>query len=149
VGQRRLGQEVVGQPVREPGQGVGGQRRDDQEICALQVRVRITARLRPREGMERLRGDEALRPAREQRLHIVSRLDEQPDELAGLVGRDAAGDADEDPRHAHIVPPESNQEAARAAVEDAAQPRNAAGFRGLARRGSAKERIRDCASSYL
>jgi hypothetical protein len=104
VGERRLGHEVVGQPVREPGKRIGGQRRDHEEIRALKVRVWISARLRAGERVERLRGDEALRPAREQWVHIVSRLHEQADELAGLVGRDAAGDADKDPRHAHIVP---------------------------------------------
>jgi hypothetical protein len=34
----------------------------------------------------------------------VPALDEEPDELAGLVRRDAAGDPEEDARHRPIVP---------------------------------------------
>ena len=44
-------------------------------------------------------GDELLRAARDQRDHVVPGLDEQPRQLARLVGRDAAGYAEEDASH--------------------------------------------------
>jgi hypothetical protein len=34
----------------------------------------------------------------------MAALDEEPQELAGLVGRDAAGDPEQDARHRPIVP---------------------------------------------
>ena len=102
--ERRLGEQVVREPVRESRERVGRQRRDDQQVCVRQVRVRIGGRVLPRERPERLRRDEPLRAARGHGRHVVPGADEQPHELAGLVGRDASGHPDEDPRHGHIVP---------------------------------------------
>ena len=102
--ERRLGEEVVGEPVRESRERVGRQRRDDQQVGVLQVRVRIGRRMLARQRPERLRRDEPLRPARGHGRHVVPGADEQPYELAGLVGRDAARHPDEDLRHGDIVP---------------------------------------------
>ena len=41
VGERRLGEHVVGETVRETGHRVRGQRGDHEQLGALQVRVRI------------------------------------------------------------------------------------------------------------
>ena len=59
VRERGLGEDVVREPVREPRERVRRQRRDDEEIGALEVRVRAFGRLAG-ERVERLRGDEAL-----------------------------------------------------------------------------------------
>ena len=57
-----------------------------------------------RERDERLARDEALRPGCHERDDVVSGLDEQPRQLARLVGRDGAGDAEKDLGHSGIVP---------------------------------------------
>ena len=102
--ERRLGEDVVGEAVRELGERVRRQRRDHEQVGALQVRVGIGALALAREREERLGADEALGAARRQRQHVVARLDEEAHELAGLVGRDAAGDPEQDARHTDIVP---------------------------------------------
>ncbi len=89
--------------MRQPRERVRGERRDDERIRILQVRVRICRRRPARERPERLGGDEPLRSAREHRRHVVTRADEQPDELARLVGGDPTRHADDDVRHVHIV----------------------------------------------
>ena len=43
MSERCLGEKIVREPVREPGERVGRQRRDDEEIRALEVRIRIVA----------------------------------------------------------------------------------------------------------
>ena len=53
-----------------------------------------------RERTERLGGDEALRPRRYERHDVVPALHEEPADLASLVGRNAAADSEQDPRHA-------------------------------------------------
>ena len=58
----------------------------------------------PRERVERLRRDELLRPARDERHDVVPRLDEQPRQLASLVSGDASGDAEQDLRHGQFCP---------------------------------------------
>ena len=73
-------------------------------VCLLEVRVRIGRRLLPRERPERLGGDEPLGAARHDRGHVVPRPHELAHELAGLVGRDAARHAEENPRHGDSVP---------------------------------------------
>ena len=69
----------------------------------LEVRVRVVARRLPGERVEGLRRDEALGAGRDDRVHVVSRADEQADERAGLVGRDPPGDAEQDARHAPLA----------------------------------------------
>ena len=96
-----LGEEVVGQPVGEPRHGVRRQRRDDEQIGIGEVRIRVGRLGLPRERPEGLGSDEALGAARRDRRDVVARPDEQTHELAGLVGRDAPGHPDQDPRHGH------------------------------------------------
>ena len=43
MGERRLGEHVVGDPTRELGERVRGARRDDQQVGARQMRIRILA----------------------------------------------------------------------------------------------------------
>ena len=104
MGKRGLGEEVVREPVGEARHRVRGQRRDHERVGVGQVRIRVGGRLLPRKRPERPRGDELLRPTRDDRRDVVPRADEEPDELTGLVGGDAARHADEDSRHGHSVP---------------------------------------------
>ena len=102
--ERRLGKNVVGEPVRELRERVRGQRRDHEQVGALEVRVGVGGLRLAREREERLLADEAVRTRCRQRQHVVTRPHEQPQHLAGLVGRDAAGDPEQDARHGPIVP---------------------------------------------
>ena len=58
--ERGLGEDVVGEAVCELRQRVRRARRDDEEVGARQVEVDIVSGRPPREGAERLRGDEPL-----------------------------------------------------------------------------------------
>ena len=99
--------------------------RDDDEVGGLAepgVRDRIGAveqrrarRLR-RERGERERADEALRVVGEHRRDVDAGVDEPPADLDRLVGRDPAGDAEDDPRHGRP----SRHAAAQAGVSAAA-----------------------------
>ena len=89
VRERGLGQQVVGEPVRELGERVRGAGSDDEQVAARQVRVQVVAGRPARERGERLGADEALGARRDERDTSCPRLDEQPRQLAGLVGRDA------------------------------------------------------------
>ena len=99
VRERRLGQEVVGEAVGQAGERVRRQRRDDEQVGPLQVRVRVVARRLPGEREERLRGHELLRGSGHDRIDVVSRSHEQAHERARLVGRDPPGDAEQDACH--------------------------------------------------
>ena len=62
VGERRLGEEVVGEPVRELRERVRGARRDDEQVGAGQVGVEVLARAGRRASAANVsRADEALR----------------------------------------------------------------------------------------
>src|SRR5688572_7143735 len=104
VRERRLGQHLVGEPVGELAERVRRQRRDHEQVGALEMRVWAGALGLAREREERLGPDEALRTCGRQRQDVVAGLDQQAHELAGLVGRDAAGDPEQDARHRRIVP---------------------------------------------
>ena len=100
--ERRLGEDVVGDPVRELRERVRRARRDDQQVGPRQVLVDVFA-LRPaREREERLLGDEALRSRRDERDHVVPLLHEQARQLARLVGGDPSGDTQQDPAHLNV-----------------------------------------------
>jgi hypothetical protein len=103
-GRLGLGEQVVGQAVGEPGERVRGERRDDQQIGPLQVRVRIGAALPPREREQRVGADEPLRAARDDGENVVTRFDEQANHLTRLVGGDSTRDAQDHPGHGQIVP---------------------------------------------
>ena len=98
--ERRFGDEVVGEPVRELRQGVRGQRRDDEQIGSRQVRVEIVAWSPAGKSEEGLSPDETLGSRGDERDDLVPGLDEQADELARLVRGNPTGDADKDSSHA-------------------------------------------------
>ena len=102
--ERGLGQEVVRMAVREPSEGVRGERRHDEDVCRSEVRIRVSRPFLPDERPERLRSDEAFCARCGDRRDVVPCPDEQAHELARLVGGDPAGDPHEDARHRHIVP---------------------------------------------
>ena len=104
VRERRLGQHVVGQSVGEPCQRVRCERGDQQQVGALQVRVRVGGSFPARQRVEGLGGHEALGACRRHRQHVMPIPNEQAQHLARLVGGDAARDAEDDARHRHIVP---------------------------------------------
>jgi hypothetical protein len=100
VRERCLGDDVVGEPVCELGERVRGQRRDDEEVGTGEMEVEVVRGRAPREREERLGPNEPLRSARDERDHLVAALDEQPHQLARLVGGNPTGHADEHPGHA-------------------------------------------------
>ncbi len=102
--ERSLGEDVVGEPVRELGERVGRAGRDDEQVGARQMEVDVVSRRTPRERAKRLGGDEALGARRDERNDLVALLDEQPAQLARLVGGDAAGHPQEDAGHARMMP---------------------------------------------
>ena len=102
--ERRLGEDVVGEPVRELRHRVRRARRDDQQVGARQVEVDVIAGRAPREGAKRLGGDKALGAGRDEGHDVVALLDEQPAELARLVGGDAARHPQQDAGHPRMMP---------------------------------------------
>ena len=100
MGECRLGEHVVGDPVGQLRERVRGAWRDHEQVGVRQMRVEILAFGPSSERQERLFGDEPLCAGRDERNHLVARPHEQACELAGLVGGDAAGDAEQNPAHA-------------------------------------------------
>ena len=98
--ERGLGEDVVGDALRELGERVRGAGRDDEEVGVPEMWIRIVAGRAARERVERLGGDELLSAARDERNHVVSGLDEQARELTCLVSGNTAGYAKEDASHA-------------------------------------------------
>ncbi|GMA27590.1 hypothetical protein GCM10025874_08430 [Arenivirga flava] len=110
AGQHRVAQQVVGDAVRELGDGVGRRRCDDDEVGVLAERDvahlgdPVVEVRRDRIAADRLEGrgaDEAQRRLGGDDLHIVAREHEGADRAHRLVGGDAAGHADDDARSAH------------------------------------------------
>ena len=97
--EHRLSEGVVGEAVRELRERVRRERRNDEQVRLGEMRIEVARGLAARKRLERVRRDEALCVGSEDRRHLVSRFDEQTHELAGLVGRDAARDADENASH--------------------------------------------------
>jgi hypothetical protein len=100
VRERRLRKDVVGEPVRELRERVCGARCDEQEVGTRQVEVDVLRRRPARERAESLGGDEALGARRHERHDVVAALDQQPADLAGLVGGDAPCNPKQDAGHA-------------------------------------------------
>ena len=101
----RHGEQVVGEPVRELREDVGGGGRDEEEISRFgeadvqNVRLRapqVRVRRAPREGLKRQGGDESGRRGGQDRVHLRTRLRELARELGRLVSGDGAADAEED-----------------------------------------------------
>ena len=104
MGERRLGQQVVGDALRELRERVRRARRDDEQVAPGQVEVEILVGRPARERLKGLGPNEPLGAGRHERHHVVARLHEQARQLARLVGGDPAADPEQDPAHAHIVP---------------------------------------------
>ena len=102
--ERRLGEDVVGEPVRELGQRVRRAGRDNEQVGACQVEIDVVSGRPARERAERLGGDEALGARRHEGYDLVPLLHQQPAQLACLVGGDAAGHAEKDAGHAQMMP---------------------------------------------
>ncbi len=107
--QRDRGDRVVGLPRGQLGDRGRGRRRDHHEVGAigeldvtdrrlLGQREEAREHRSPRQRLERHRADELLRARGHRDLDVRARLVEQADQLGGLVRRDAARDADDDPR---------------------------------------------------
>ena len=100
VRERRLGEDVVGEPVRELRERVRRARRDEQQVGAREVEVHVLGRGPAGERAEGLGGDEALGAGRHERHDVVPALDQQTADLAGLVGGDAPCNPKQDAGHA-------------------------------------------------
>jgi len=77
VSQRSLSEHVIGQPVRQLGHRVRGQRRDQEQVGAGEVRVEILLRGTASQRGEGLPAHEPIGAARDERDHVVPGLDEQ------------------------------------------------------------------------
>ena len=102
-GERRRGEDVGGLAVGDPRHRRGRERRDAEELGDLRTRrdagtlvAAVDQHRPPRERGERRRADEPARVGGLHDLHVVAVLDEQPNELAGLVRRDAAAHPHQD-----------------------------------------------------
>ena len=104
VSERSLRQHVVRQPVRELRHRVRGQRSDQEQVGASQVRVEILVRGPTGQRGEGLAAHEPIRAPRDERDHVVPGLDEQPRQLTRLVGGDPTGHPEEHLGHEHILP---------------------------------------------
>jgi hypothetical protein len=105
-GEQRVGQQVVGQPVRGTGEQVGGCRRDDDEFgVAAEVDVRDVLGTGPdvgRDGVVRQGGpgggsDELQRGLGGHDLDVVAGLGEPAQQVGDLVGGNSAADAENHP----------------------------------------------------
>ena len=109
-GQQRGGQQVVGHPGRGPGHQVGGGGGDQDQVGRLaEPDVRHLGDAGPRVGGDRLAGQRGPGRLADEPEGVGGRHDpdavagfgEQPEQLAGLVRRDARADAEDDAgRHA-------------------------------------------------
>ena len=94
--ERRLGEQVVGDPMRELRQRVGCARRDEQQVALRQVRIEILGGRTACEREECPLGDELLRSRRHERHNVVPGFDEQARHLARLVRGDPSADTEQD-----------------------------------------------------
>ena len=102
--ERRLGEDVVREPVGELRERVRRAGGDDEQVGSRQVEIDVVSGRTPRKGAKRLVRDESLGAGRDQRHDVVAVLDQQPAQLARLVRGDAAGDAEENAGHAEMMP---------------------------------------------
>ena len=71
--------------------------RDHEQVGARQVRIEVFLRRPPGKRGEGLAAHEPVGAARDERNDVVPRAHEQARQLAGLVGGDAAGNAEKHP----------------------------------------------------
>ena len=102
--ERRFGDEIVREPVRQLGERIGCQRRDHEQIGPGEMNVEILRRRLSGQRKEGFRSDETLRTGGDQRDDLVARLHEQANQVASLIGGDSTGDADQHSSHAGILP---------------------------------------------
>ena len=73
MGERRLGEQVVGDPVRELGERVGGAGRDDEQVGAGQVGVEVLAAAARRASAAKVAAETKRSAAgRRERHHLVT-----------------------------------------------------------------------------
>ena len=106
-GEQQGGGEIVGDPRRHLRQQVGGRRADHDQVglaAELDMAHLDLVLEVPQAGMDRLLGQRRQRHRRDElraalgqhAAHAAARLADQPDQLARLVGGDAAADDEED-----------------------------------------------------
>jgi hypothetical protein len=98
-GQAELRENVVRQAVRELRQGVRRERRDDEQVGVDEMRIEVACRFTARKRLEGMAGYEALGVRRQDRRHLVPRLDEETAKLARLVGGDSTRDPEKNSSH--------------------------------------------------
>ena len=101
---RRLGNEIVGRSVGKLRERVGRQRRNDEQVGTCEMDVEVLPRRPPSQGRKGLSADEPLGPRRDQRDNLVPALDEEPNQLAGLVGGNSHGNPHKNASHKPILP---------------------------------------------
>ena len=107
--ERRLGEEVVGEPVRELRERVRRARRDEQQVGARQMKVDVVAGRPARKRAKGLSADEALGPGRNERHDLMPAPDEEPANLARLVSGNPPRDAQKNPSHQEMMPGKRQQ----------------------------------------
>ena len=121
-GEQGVGEQVVGEAVGGLGQQVGGGRRDDHQVGVLpDADVRHLVDVVPDLGGDRVAGqrgpgggaDEVQRGRGRHDPDVVARLGEPAQQLARLVGGDAAADAQHDLRLVHRLSPRLSENASR------------------------------------
>ena len=93
------GEDVVGEPVRQLGERVRRERRDDEQVRVDEVRVEVPRRLAAGERLEGVRGHEPLGIRCQDRSHIVAGPYEESAKLARLVGGDPTRDSEKNSSH--------------------------------------------------
>ena len=98
-GEPELGEDVVGQPVRQLGERVRRERRDDEQVRIDEVRIEVPRRLAAGERLEGVRGHEPLGIRCQDRSDLVARPYEESAKLARLVGGDPTRDSEKNSSH--------------------------------------------------
>jgi hypothetical protein len=104
VRERGLGQDVVGEAVRQLGERVRGARCDHEQIGTREMEVDVVPGRAARERAEGLGGYEPFGPRRDERHDVVAVPDEEAAQLAGLVGGDATRHPEKDAGHPRMMP---------------------------------------------
>ena len=98
-GEPELGEDVVGQPVRQLGEGVRRERRDHEQVRVDEVGVEVLRRLAAGERLEGVRGHEPLGIRCQDRSDLMARPYEESAKLARLVGGDPTRDSEKNSSH--------------------------------------------------
>jgi hypothetical protein len=98
-GEPELGEDIVGEPVRQLGERIRRERRDDEQVGIDDVRIQVHRRLAAGECLEGVRGHEPLGIRCQDRSHIVAGPYEESAKLARLVGGDPTRDSEKNSSH--------------------------------------------------